>query len=65
MLALINLATMLLHSFFAFFRSRNEQAIVELALRQQLATYAQKRAKPSLTPLDRALWIGRFRFLPR
>ncbi len=63
--ALINLAMLLLHSFLAFFRSRNEQAIVELALRQQLATYAQKQAKPSLTPLDRAFWVGLFRFWPR
>jgi hypothetical protein len=29
------------------------QAIVEVALRQQLATYAQKRSKPRLTPPDR------------
>jgi hypothetical protein len=33
----------------------SEQAIVELALRQQLATYSQKRSKPKITPLDRRL----------
>ena len=32
--ALINFATLLLHSILAIFRSRQEQAIVELALRQ-------------------------------
>jgi putative transposase len=40
----------------AFFRSRNEQALIELALRQQLATYALKGPKPRITPLDRAFW---------
>ena len=33
----------------ALFRSRNEQALVELALRQQLATYALKGPKPRIT----------------
>jgi transposase InsO family protein len=48
----------------AFLRSRREQAIVELALRQQLATYAQKRSRPTLTPLDRAFWVALSRFWP-
>jgi len=48
----------------AFFRSRREQAIVELALRQQLATYAQKRSRPTVTPLDRAFWVALCRFWP-
>jgi hypothetical protein len=38
----------------AFFRNRNQQAVVELALRKQLATYAQTGSKPRLSPLDRA-----------
>ena len=42
----------------ALFRCRSEQAIVELALRQQLATYAHKQIKPRLTPLDRAFWVA-------
>jgi hypothetical protein len=41
----------------AFFRSRNEQALVELALRQQLATYAQEGPRPLITPIDRAFWV--------
>jgi len=32
----------------AFFRSRNEQALVEIALRPQLATYIQKAPKPRI-----------------
>jgi len=50
MRALPNFAMLLLRCVPAFFRSRGEQAIVELALRQQLVTYAQKRSKPRLTP---------------
>ena len=58
MRALLHFTTLILCCVPAFFRSRNEQAIVELALRQQLATYAQKRSKPRLTPLDRAFWVA-------
>jgi hypothetical protein len=65
MRALLNLATALLRCTLAFFRSRNGQAIVELALRQQLATYARKKTRPRLTPLDRAFWIALLRFWPR
>jgi hypothetical protein len=64
MQALFNLMLALLRHGLAFFRSRSEQAIVELALRQQLATYGQIRSKPKLTPLDRAFWIALFRFWP-
>ncbi len=65
MRSLLNLATLLLRCVPAFFRSRSEQAIVELALRQQLATYAQNRLKPRLTPVDRAFWVTLLRFWPR
>jgi hypothetical protein len=65
MRVLLNFAMPLLRCVLAFFRSRGEQAIVELALRQQLATYAQTRSKPRLTPLDRAFWIALSRFWPR
>ena len=41
----------------AFFRSRDSQAIIELALRQQLATYTQKGPKPRITPADRAFRV--------
>jgi hypothetical protein len=58
--ALLNLTLALLRCSLAFFRSHNEQVLVELALRQQLATYAQKQSKPKLTPLDRAFWVALF-----
>ena len=41
----------------AFFRSRKQQVLVELALRQQLATYTQKGPKTRITPADRAFWV--------
>ncbi len=65
MRALLNFAMPLLSCVLAFFRSRKEQAIVELVLRQQLAIYAQTRSKPRLTPLDRAFWVALSRFWPR
>jgi putative transposase len=54
-----------LRSVRALFRSREEQVIVELALRQQLATYAQQQRRPRLSPLDRAFWIALSRLWPR
>ncbi len=54
---LLRLATIFLRCVPAFFRNRNEQAIVELALRQQLATFAQKGPKPRITPVDRAFCV--------
>ncbi len=65
MQAFLNLTSALLRCALAFFRSRNEQAIVELALRQQLTTFAQTGPKPKLTPVDRAFWVALFRFWPR
>jgi putative transposase len=41
----------------AFFRTRNGQAVVELALRQQLATFALNGRKPRITSVDRTFWI--------
>ena len=63
--ALLNLTRALLRCTLAFFRSRNQQAVVELALRQQLATYSAMGSKPRLTSLDRAFWVALFRFWPR
>jgi hypothetical protein len=42
----------------AFFRSQNEPALVEFALRQQLATYSQMGPRPRITPVDRAFWVS-------
>jgi putative transposase len=59
----------LLFAFFlsvpALFRSREEQAIVELALRQQLAVYVHRQPRPRLSPLDRAFWVALSRAWPR
>jgi hypothetical protein len=54
MWAAANLALSILRSVLALFRSREDQAIVELALRQQLAVYAHRHRRPRLSPLDRA-----------
>ena len=54
---LLRLATIFLRCIPAFFRSRSRQAIVELALRQQLATFAQKGRRPRMTPTDRGFWV--------
>ena len=52
MWSLFNFAVQILLCIPAFFRGRKEQAIVELALRQQLATYAEGQRRPKLTSLD-------------
>ena len=59
------LSISILRSVLALFRSRQDQAIVELALRQQLAVYAHRRRRARLSPLDRAFWVALSRFWPR
>jgi putative transposase len=59
------LAMAILRSVFALFRSRRDQAIVELALRQQLEVYKRRHRRPRLSPLDRAFWIALVRLWPR
>ncbi len=56
-MVLLAFATVLLHSLRACFRNQREQALVELALRQQLAVYAHAGGSPRLTSLDRAFWV--------
>jgi hypothetical protein len=58
-------AIALLHSLRACFRSQCDQALVELALRQQLAVYAHARRRPRLTTLDRAFWVLLRQLWPR
>jgi transposase InsO family protein len=62
---LVSFSVALLHSLLALFRSRDEQVIVELALRQQLAAYVHERQRPKLSPLDRAFWVALSRLWPR
>jgi hypothetical protein len=57
MRTLVNLSVALLYSVLALFRNRQDQAIIELALRQQLAVYAQNHQRPRLSPLDRTFWV--------
>jgi hypothetical protein len=54
---LLKLLTVFLRCIPALFRSRSKQAMVELALRQQLATFAQKGRRPRITPVDRTFWV--------
>ncbi len=65
MQALVDFLALMMRCAPGLVRSHSEQVIVELALRQQLATYAQKRTKLKITPLDRVFWIALFRFWPR
>jgi putative transposase len=65
MRTLFNLSVALVYSGLALFRSREEQAVVELSLRQQLAVYAQNRQPPRLSPFDRAFWVALSRLWTR
>jgi hypothetical protein len=60
--ALLTLVASIIRSAIALFRSRENQAIVELALRQQLAVYVHRNPRPRLSPLDRAFWVFLSRF---
>jgi transposase InsO family protein len=64
-LALLSFAIALLHSLRACFRSQSEQALVELALRQQLAVLRQAGRRPTLTSLDRGFWVLLRQLWPR
>ena len=55
---LLRLIAAFLRSALAVFRSRGRQAVIELALRQQLAVYSQAKHKPRLRPVDRAFYVG-------
>ena len=62
---LFTYASILVASLPAFLRTRREQAVVEVALRQQLAIYTEKQPRPRLTAADRGFWIALLRFWPR
>jgi transposase InsO family protein len=65
MWAAATLALSILRSVLALFRSRQDQALVELALRQQLEVYTRRHRRPRLSPLDRAFWIALAGLWPR
>ena len=48
----------LLCSLRAAFKTRRGLALENLALRQQLATYACTHKRPRLKPVDRAFWVA-------
>ena len=57
--ALLILVTSIVRSAIAVLRSRANQAIVELALRQQLAVYVHRHPRTRLSPLaDRAASVA-------
>jgi hypothetical protein len=62
---LLHLLTLIVRCIPAFFRSHREQVFAEPALRQQLASYDQRKTKSRLTPLDRAFWVALSRLWPR
>ena len=62
---LVAFSVALLRSLLALLRSREEQTIVELALRQQLAVYGHDRPRPRLTPFNRSFWVVLSRIWPR
>ena len=56
---------MLLWSLPAALRSRGSVALENLALRQQLATYARGRKRPQLKPEERSFWVALSRLWAR
>ena len=62
---LARLLVAFLQSLLAPFRAREEQVIVEMALRQQLSIYTQQQRRPRLSRLDRASWVTLSRFRPQ
>jgi len=65
MRALIHFVALVLRCVAALARTRSEQALLELTLRQQLATYAHKQPRPRIASADRSFWILLFRFWSR
>ncbi len=63
--ALLSLIVLIVRCSAALLRTRGEQAIVELALRQQLATYTYHGRRPRLGPLDRTFWVALSVLWPR
>ena len=55
---LVFLVTLCVHALRAFFRTRGELLIDNLALRQQVATLKKERPRPVLHDVDRAFWIA-------
>ena len=52
-----NLLLLILGFFRSWFRLRNDLAMENLALRQQLATFKYKRPRPRVSWYDRVFWV--------
>jgi hypothetical protein len=62
--AVLSLWISVFQSAAALFRSRRDQAIIELALRQQLAIYSRCHRRARIVPIDRAFWVALSRLWP-
>ena len=63
---LLKIFRLLLDFLVAWFRSRNDLALENFALRQQLATFQHEQARPKLTYADRCpLTLGMDMLAPR
>ena len=65
MASILSYLKLIAHFLRALFRSKHEQVILELALRQQLAVYHRTRPRPRLRPIDRAFWVAMRRWSSR
>jgi hypothetical protein len=65
MQSLVIFAISILRSARALFRGREEQAIVELALRKQPCGLRPRSAATATSPLDRTFWVALSRLWPQ
>ena len=63
--ALVTYASIFAIALRALFRTRQEQAVIELALRQQLAICIQNQPRPRFTDADRGFWVALRSVWPR
>ena len=54
---LLKIFRLLLDFLVAWFRSRNDLALENLAVRQQLANFKHEQPRPKLTNADWAFWV--------
>jgi hypothetical protein len=57
--------SILLHFLISLFRTRRDQAIENLLLRQQLAVLKEKGIRPQLSQTDRSFWVLISKIWPR
>ncbi len=54
---LVKMARLLLGFLGSWFRSQNDLALENVALRQQLSAFKHKQPRPRLSGADRAFWV--------